>query len=167
MLDELGACPAYVVDGRMEIVAWNRMACEVFGDYGAMDEWDRNLLWRMFADKEHRRLFVNWEETARRLLAQFRIFYGKKIEDPWYNGIVSKLGQASPEFAAWWEQHEVIGISEGKKELNHPRAGRLTLEYNSFAVSEDADLLLTVFTPDLGTDTKRKLSDLRAESLPS
>jgi transcriptional regulator with XRE-family HTH domain len=160
MLDELKACPAYIVGGRWEIVAWNRMACEVFGDYSAMDHLGRNLIWRMFADAEHRRLFADWESAAKRLLAQFRNYYGKNIENPWYNEMVEKLKETSPEFREWWQQHEVFGIPEGKKEIRHPRVGLLTLEYNSLLIAEDPDLMLTVFTPDFQTDTKEKLNAL-------
>jgi transcriptional regulator with XRE-family HTH domain len=163
MLDSLRACPAYIVSGRWEVIAWNRLACEVFGDYAAMDSLKRNLIWRMFADEEHRRLFADWEAVAKRLLAQFRGFYGKNIENPWYNDFIGKLRQVSPEFGSWWEQHEVFGIPEGKKRIRHPRAGLLTLEYNGFPITENPDLMLTVFTPDLQTDTERKLLSLSAE----
>ncbi|WP_420832333.1 hypothetical protein [Paenibacillus humicola] len=42
----------------------------------------------------------------------------------------------------------------------HPKAGLLTLQYNSFPVAEAPDLILTVFTPDPLTDTKDKLAAL-------
>lgn len=160
MLDILHACPAYIVGNGWEIVAWNRMACEVFGDYSLMDRNGRNLIWRMFADPDHRLLFRDWESAAKRLLAQFRNYYGKNIENMRYTELVEKLQQASPEFREWWQNHEVFGIPLGKKELQHPAAGLLTLEYNSFLVAEDPDLMLTVFTPDLKSDTQEKLMGL-------
>lgn len=44
MLDELTGCPAYIIGREMEIVAWNQLACAVFGDYSKMDRLCRNLL---------------------------------------------------------------------------------------------------------------------------
>jgi transcriptional regulator with XRE-family HTH domain len=163
ILDELKHSPAYIVASHWEIVAWNRMACEVFGDYSEMDTLQRNLIWRMFMDLHHRNLFVDWESTAKRLLAQFRRYYGENADNPWYNGMVNTLKEESAEFREWWQQHEVFGISEGKKTLRHPTAGLLAFEYNGFPVAGNPDLILTVFTPDAGTDTKAKLGRLIGE----
>nr|WP_238590914.1 hypothetical protein [Paenibacillus beijingensis] len=33
---------------RWDFVAWNRAACEVFGDYNEMSELERNSIWRTF-----------------------------------------------------------------------------------------------------------------------
>jgi transcriptional regulator with XRE-family HTH domain len=160
MLDELKACPAYIVGNRWNILAWNQMACEVFGNYFEMDHLGRNLIWRTFTDADYRRLFVDWEPMAKRLLAQFRIYFAKNIDDPWYNEMVEKLKQYSPEFEEWWEQHEVFGIPTGKKEIFHSKAGLLTLEFNSFLLAEQPDWTLTIFTPDVRTETSEKLKTL-------
>jgi transcriptional regulator with XRE-family HTH domain len=160
MLDELKACPAYIVGNRWNIVAWNQMACEVFGNYYEMDELGRNILWQTFTETDYRRLFVDWEAMAKRLLAQFRIYFAKNIDDPWYTDMVEKIKQYSPEFGEWWEQHEVFGIPTGKKEIFHARAGHLTLQFNSFLLAEHPDWTLTVFTPDPNTDTSENLKTL-------
>ncbi|NOU86184.1 hypothetical protein GC102_10400 [Paenibacillus sp. LMG 31460] len=114
----------------------------------------------MFNDYEYRRLFVDWEPMAKRLLAQFRSYFAKNIEDPWYNEMVEKLKETSPEFEEWWQQHEVFSIPEGKKEIYHSRAGLLTLKYNSFLLVEHPDWILSVITPNAKTDTKEKLITL-------
>jgi transcriptional regulator with XRE-family HTH domain len=160
MLDQLHGCPAYIIGNRWTIVAWNQMACAIFGNYSEMDELERNVIWRMFTDDEYRGLFVDWESLAKRLLAQFRSYFAKNIEDPWYNDISEKLKQSSPEFGEWWQQHEVFGIPVGKKELYHSRVGMLSLEYNNLLLPEHPDWVLTVFTPDPATDTKAKLAAL-------
>jgi transcriptional regulator with XRE-family HTH domain len=160
MLDELHACPAYITGNRWDILAWNRMACEIFGNFAEMDSSRRNLLWRTFTDPGYRRLFVDWETMAKRLLAQFRIHFAKNIDDPWYNEMVEKLKQNSVEFEEWWQRHEVIGIPAGKKEIYHSQAGLLTLQFHRLLVAEQPDLSLTVFTPYPGTDTGEKLKSL-------
>ncbi|UUZ81744.1 helix-turn-helix transcriptional regulator [Paenibacillus sp. P26] len=140
MLDDMESCPAYLTDNRWNIIAWNRPACEVFGDFPAMEELGRNLVWRTFMVPEYRRLFQDWEGIAKRSLAQFRIHYAKNMNDPWYNEMVARLKQASPEFAAWWQQHEVFGIPAGRKEIVHPRAGLLAFQYHSFSLVEATGL---------------------------
>jgi transcriptional regulator with XRE-family HTH domain len=159
VLDELNY-PAYIVGSMLNVIAWNQLACEVFGDFFKMDHWERNLVWRMFTDSDYRLLFVDWESMAKNLLAQLRIYYGKNIENPWYSELVDTLKKASPEFSEWWQQYDVFGIPEGKKVLRHPRVGLLVLEYNSLIVAAHPECILTVFTPDAGTDTQEKLKTL-------
>jgi transcriptional regulator with XRE-family HTH domain len=160
MIDRMVDCPAYLIGRRWDVLAWNRLACEVFGDFAAMDPLDRNLVWRTFMDPDYRRLFVNWETIGKRLLAHVRILYAKNITDPWYNDMVTKLQQHSPEFREWWQQHEVFGIPAGKKEIFHTKAGQLCLNYHSFSPAEQPDWTLTVFIPDPSTDTEEKLKML-------
>lgn len=67
MMDEMESCPAYLIDNRCNIIAWNRLACEIFGNFSEMDDLERNLVWRTFMVPEYRRLFGDWETIAKRL----------------------------------------------------------------------------------------------------
>ena len=160
MLDDLRICPAYIIDGGWSIVAWNPMACEVFGNYNEMDRLQRNLIWRTFTDPDYRHLFVDWEPMAKRLLGQFRIYFAKYIDDPWYHEMVEELKQCSNEFKEWWKDHEVSGIPTGKKEIVHPKLEQLTFDFNNFLLAERPGWTLSVFTPVVNTDTADKLKTL-------
>jgi transcriptional regulator with XRE-family HTH domain len=160
MMDDMTACGAYLVGSRWNILAWNRLACDIFGNFAEMDDLGRNLVWRTFMDPDYRRLFTDWETIAKRLLAQFRIHFAKNMNDPWYNEMVEKLKQSSPEFDEWWQHHEVFGIPAGRKEIIHPNAGLLHLLYHSFSLSEQPEWTMTVFVPDPNTDTGEKLAAL-------
>ncbi|AKG36796.1 helix-turn-helix transcriptional regulator [Paenibacillus durus] len=157
ILDELHRFPAYIVGRRWNIVAWNRIAAEVFGYSDDMNDRERNVVWRMFMMEEYRQLFVDWENIAKGQLAQFRSFYGKFADDPWYNNLVEQLLKSSKEFEMWWPQHEVIHSPEGRKELHHPRLGVLSMDYSSFSLAEDHSMIMTVFTPQAHTGTMEKL----------
>lgn len=61
ILDVLHPCPAYIIGNRWNIAAWNEMAAEVFGYSYDMNEFERNIIWRMFTRDDYRKLFVNWE----------------------------------------------------------------------------------------------------------
>ncbi len=165
MLDDLGICPAYIFDDAWNIAAWNRMASRVFGNFDEMDRHQRNLIWRTFTDSDYRNLFVDWEPMAKRLLAQFRIYFAKYMDDPWYLTMVEELQRSSDEFAKWWKDHEVSGIPTGKKDLLHPGVGRLTLDFNNFRLAERPGWIFSVFTPGAGTDTRDKLEALAGEVL--
>ncbi|MGG3641342.1 helix-turn-helix transcriptional regulator [Bacillus gobiensis] len=158
ILDELHPCPAYIIGNRWNIAAWNEMAAEVFGYSYDMNEFERNIIWRMFTRDDYRKLFVNWEYMASGLLGQFRSFYAKYTDGPWYNELVTQLLATSSEFQEWWPRHEVFSIPEGNKEMNHPKLGNLKMDYTNFLLAEEKNMFLTIFTPQPNTGTKERLT---------
>ncbi|GIP26997.1 transcriptional regulator [Paenibacillus sp. J23TS9] len=147
-LDLQGTSPAYVTDQRLNIVAWNRAASLIYGNYEAMSIRERNTVWRTFTSTYVRQLLQeNWEAHARHRLAQFRTSYGKFAGDPWWMEIIEELNQASPEFRAWWPKHDVLNGPEGKKINHHPTAGLLVFDQISFLVSDASHLTVTINLP--------------------
>ncbi|KIL40945.1 transcriptional regulator [Gordoniibacillus kamchatkensis] len=159
VLDLLGTAPALVTDVRLNVVAWNKAAALVFGDYGSMPEKEKNTVWRTFTSPFIRELLQDyWEAHARRRLAQFRAGYGRFVGDPWWTELIAGLHEASAEFRAWWPRHDVLGAPEGRKLLHHPAAGELAFEHITFQVNDAPDLKVMVNTPldDYGTADKMK-----------
>lgn len=162
-LDLQGTSLAYVTDQRLNIVAWNRAASLIYGNYEAMSTRERNTVWRTFTSPYVRQLLQeNWEAHARHRLAQFRISYGKFAGDPWWMEIIEELNQASPDFRAWWPKHDVLNGPEGKKINHHPTAGLLVFDQISFFVSDASHLTVTINLPS-NDDTTSKLSKLLSE----
>ena len=59
---------------------------------------------------------------------------------------LARLREGCPEFAGWWEAHDVSGVAAGRKSLIHPKQGRLKLEYASFQANDDPALKLVIYT---------------------
>jgi transcriptional regulator with XRE-family HTH domain len=162
-LDHQGLSPAFVIGRLWDVVAWNDAARVVIGDYPQMTSRDRNAIWRVFTSPAHRQLLVDWEGSARRLLAQFRATCGRYLGDPRLTELISDLMICSPEFRAWWPDHEVLGAPDGRKTFNHPRAGHLVFEHLTFQVFDAPDLRVNVYTPLDVADTPAKISRLLVE----
>jgi len=160
LLDSMAGQPSYVVGRRWDVLAWNRAAAAVFGDYGRLRGDERNTMHLVFADPAHRRLLVDWEAVARASLAMFRADSARYAGDPDFARLIEKLAAASAEFRAWWPKYEVIRPLGGVKRLDHPQAKRLSFEYASLAVGEPPDMRLVVFTPLAEDDTAAKLERL-------
>ena len=159
-LDHQYLSPVFVIGRRWDVVAWNEAARVVFGDYGQMTTFERNSVWRLFTSPTIRHLLVDWEGHARRVLAQFRSTCGRYPGDPRLTELIQDLMLRSPEFRAWWPDHEVLAATEGYKTVNHPQAGYLMFEHLTFQVVDAPDLSVNVFTPLDEADTPAKITQI-------
>ena len=140
--------PAYVTGRRWDVLAWNAAAADVFTDFGRLAEADRNILVYMLTDPDARRLFgTGWPDEARRMVAQFRMTHDLWARDPAFLDLLARLRRGSPEFAAWWETHDVRSVPAGRKRLGHPGRGEMTFEYATFQANDDPALRLVIYTP--------------------
>ena len=160
-LDQFGARPAFVSGRRWDILAWNDAGCAVLGDFRLRTApRERNTIWGIFTNPLSRQVVVDWEEDARHLLAQFRSSCGRYPGDAQLTELIHDLMLASPEFRAWWPDHEVHSGQEGWKKLKHPQVGYLLFERLTFQVFDTPDLKVTVYTPLEEADTPRKMVQL-------
>ena len=169
VLDALGTNPAYLVDHRFNLVAWNESACRVFGDFSLLSERERNRIWHLFVHPSSRQLYVDWEQAAEHAVMNFRAAYDQYIGDAWFEHFLTDLQQKSPEFRTWWSQHNVQGVCDfyQEKELNHPQVGRLLLSSTVLIVPVDPPLHMVTFTP-CSQETATKLETVgKTERFPS
>ncbi|MFD0384496.1 helix-turn-helix transcriptional regulator [Streptomyces stramineus] len=121
LVDALDPHPAYCLDVHWNLVAWNRAEAALIGDPARLEPRARNLLRLMFTDPRLRTLVADWPGQARRLLAQFRADARQRIGDPHLERLTGELRQESPEFAAWWESHDVADFHANRRTFHHPR----------------------------------------------
>jgi transcriptional regulator with XRE-family HTH domain len=160
-LEQFGIRPAFVSGRRWDVLARNDAACAVFGDeHEVTTPRERNTIWNVFTNPLARQFIINWEDDARQLLAQFRSSCARYPGDAQLAELIHDLLFASPEFRAWWPDHEVRGGQEGRKMLNHPEVGYLVFERLTFQVFDTPELKVTVYTPLEEADTPRKLEHL-------
>jgi transcriptional regulator with XRE-family HTH domain len=155
MLDQLVPNPAYVINERFDMLAWNAAQAALWVDPGTVREPDRNLIWLMFTDLPVRKLVCDWETSARHLLGRFRAGVGRHADDPNFADLAGRLRAASPEFAAWWEFYPVAEFDIAVNELDHPRIGRIDFDLLHMQVVEDPTLTVVVQTPHSPLDAER------------
>jgi transcriptional regulator with XRE-family HTH domain len=160
MLDSLERQPGLVTGRRWDILAWNRAAEAVFGDYQELSGDARNIMHLVFVNPAHRTMLADWRSIAATTLAMFRADYALYRGDPDFERLIAKLKTASAEFREWWPGQDVLPPLPGRKRILHPTAGRMAFEYTSFVVANSAGLRLAVYTPLAEEGTERKLSAL-------
>jgi transcriptional regulator with XRE-family HTH domain len=163
LMEGLDPNPACVLGRRWDYLAWNRAHTVVFGDPARLPDGRRNLIWSVFMDPVRRRLHADWDEGARRVLAQFRADSARHVGDPDFEALISALRDASPEFRRWWDLHEVATKGVGRKVLHHPVAGKLVFEHAVFRLEETPDRRLVLYSATAAARTPEKLAALLAE----
>lgn len=123
----------------------------------------RNAIWRCFASPAYRNLIGDWENHAKRLLAQFRSTSTPFVGENWFKDLVAELMVISPEFRQWWPSYDISGTPIGKKMINHPRVGTMVMEHITFRVYDAPELKLTVYRPLEENDTVQKMIRLLNE----
>jgi len=141
--------PAYATGRRWDVLAWNDAARELFTDFGACAEEDRNILVYLLLDPATRRLFGRgWAGTARHTVAQFRAANDVFAGDPAFSGLAARLAAHSREFTAWWEDHDIsVGRGSGQKTLHHPSRGVVSYDFATFQTNDDDAVRVTIFAP--------------------
>jgi transcriptional regulator with XRE-family HTH domain len=160
VLDAFHSYPAYIINERWDVIGQNRAAIQVFASQMVLTPQDRNLLWRIFTHPEQRKLYVQWEVIAQRILALFRVNEGLYCEDAWFVEQRDRLAQISPEFRTWWLRQDVDKAPVERKELNHPTVGPLVLQATTLHVADAPHLKLFLYTPLPEANTASKLVQL-------
>ncbi|KUN85815.1 XRE family transcriptional regulator [Streptomyces bungoensis] len=157
LLDAMDAVPAYVVGRRSEILAWNRMAAAVFGDWSVLPAAERNWARLVFLRPEYRDLFVDWEQKAIDIVCGLRMDAGCHPDDPRLSALVGELSVKSEEFRRLWATHDVKEQNHGVKRLHHPLVGDLSLNFEGFRVTGDTDQALVTYHAEPGSPSAESL----------
>jgi transcriptional regulator with XRE-family HTH domain len=151
LLDSFDGVPAYIVGRHADILAWNRMAAAVFGDWAQLPPQERNWARMTFLKPEYQDLFVDWEQKAIDIVCQLRYQAGCHPDDPRLSSLVGELSVKSEGFRRLWATHDVKEKSHGVKRLRHPLVGDLALQFESFRVPGDGELAMVTYHAEPGS----------------
>lgn len=167
LLDSIDGVPAYISGRRSDILAWNRMAAAVFGDWSELPVQERNWARLVFLKPEYRELYVEWEQKASDMVSYLRMDAGCHPDDPRLAALVGELSVKSEEFRRLWATHDVKEKSYGVKHIRHPLVGELTLNFESFRLSDGSEQTLITYHAEPGSpsaDALRLLASWGADA---
>src|SRR3984957_8819388 len=162
LLDQTDPVPAFVFGRRWDVLAWNRAALAFFFDFEQVPANERNLLWLVFTNSTLRSLMVDRRTRAQDTLARFRADYGRHAGNALFVQLVERLKLVSPEFAQWWPRHDILPMTEGRRNYDHPLAGRMIVEHTTFSVSDNPELRLVVFLAAAASNSIAKMKKIIA-----
>ncbi|MGW2709876.1 helix-turn-helix domain-containing protein [Streptomyces sp. NPDC001356] len=167
LLDSMDGVPAYIVGRCSQILAWNRMAAAVFGDWGELPPAERNWARLVFLRPAYRELFVDWEQKAIDIVCALRMDAGCDPDDVRLSVLVGELSVKSEEFRRLWATHDVKEKSHGVKHLHHPLVGDLALNFESFRLTDGSEQVLVTYHADpdsASADSLRLLASWGADA---
>jgi hypothetical protein len=131
LLDRLDDTPAYVIDVKYQVLAWNRPAAALLGDPSAWPPAQRNIIWNLFTSRSFAAAMADPDSSGHvdECVAQLRAAAAEYPADTGIRDLVARLRAASPEFQRRWNELRV-GARQGSavKRLHHPVVGELVLE---------------------------------------
>ncbi|MCZ4323200.1 helix-turn-helix transcriptional regulator [Pseudomonas anguilliseptica] len=149
LMGELPFSPAYVINLRWDVLAWNAAADRVLG-FSAVPAERRNLLWMLFTSPAMRELFDPWDDQALQILSSFRRDFVRATQSPDIVELVKELEKVSPDFKTWWRHQDIHGPCQGIRHLFIKPVGHLVFDHTNLTIDEDRHLRLVYYAPKQG-----------------
>jgi transcriptional regulator with XRE-family HTH domain len=144
LLDSLPDTPAYVVDAKYDVLAWNALATHFVGDLSAVPEQDRNMIRWVFRLPPTALPWTDPETVrfTRSTVADLRASYARYPGDPGIAELVTELLGVSAEFARMWEAHDVESRRPIIKRVAHPQVGPLEFECQTLHIPDTGQRMI-------------------------
>ncbi len=156
-LDAVTAGPAFVRNGRMDVLAANPMFRAFYTDLYATPGNQQNLARFTFLDPAARRFYPDWDSFADITVAIVRTEAGRNPHDKDLHDLVGELSTRSDEFRTRWGAHNVRHHSTGTKHFHHHAVGDLSLAFEGLDMAAAPGLTLTVYTAEPGSSSEEGL----------
>jgi transcriptional regulator with XRE-family HTH domain len=153
VLDAITDAPAWVRNGRHDIVATNRLARALYAPVLADPRRPANTTRFLYLDEAAREFFVDWDRIANDAAAMLRLEAGRNPHDRALIELIGELSTRSEIFRQRWASHDVQYHRSGMKRLRHPVVGQLDLSFESMELPSEPGLTLNVYTAAPGSPT--------------
>jgi transcriptional regulator with XRE-family HTH domain len=146
LLDKLHPYPAVVTNARYDLLAYNRAFTVLVGDLDEVPFDQRNTMWLAFTSPTMRAC-PDWDSAARRMVGQYRAAMADHVGERVWRCRVKRLQEASSEFAALWQRHDIAGPENLTKRFVHPDLGALSFCYTNLWLSQRLGVRMVSYTP--------------------
>jgi hypothetical protein len=151
LLDAMTMAPAYVRNGRLDVLAANRLGRAVFAPLFDSPAKPTNTARFMFLDPAAPAFYYEWDRMASDTVALLRAEAGRNPTDRALSDLIGELSTRSETFRVRWADHNVRQHRAGVKHFHHPVVGDVTLAYESMELVADPGLILNGYSAEPGT----------------
>jgi len=158
ILDSMTTTPAYLRNGRLDILAANRLGQALFSPVFTSPARPANPARFLFLDPSAPRFYLDWERQAQDTVAMLRSEAGRSPHDRALSGLIGELSTRSETFRTWWAAHNVRFHRTGVKRFHHPVVGDLTLAFEAMDLAAGEGLRISAYTAEPGSASEDALN---------
>ncbi|MEU0238396.1 helix-turn-helix transcriptional regulator [Nocardiopsis sp. NPDC006198] len=147
VLDAITDAPAWIRNGRHDVLAMNRLARALYAPVLADPRRPANTARFVYLQPEAaREFFVDYDQIVRDAAAMLRLEAGRNPHDKSLIALVGELSTRSELFRQRWASQDVRFHRSGRKRLFHPAVGLLELDFEAMELPAEPGLQLNVYT---------------------
>ncbi|NEB17997.1 MULTISPECIES: helix-turn-helix transcriptional regulator [Streptomyces] len=161
LLGRLDGIPAYIVNDRQDIVAWNAAAAALITDFSRLTPEERNLtrISTRFRDTLCTGAPGSETDFSRQVAAQLRAASVLYPTDNVLAELINEFATHDPDFASSWRNHAVRPIPGVRKNLHHPTLGELEIDRHTLGLP-GSGFSLVMYTAEAGSPSAAALKSL-------
>jgi transcriptional regulator with XRE-family HTH domain len=158
LLDAMTMAPVYVRNGRMDVLAANRLGRALFAPLFGSPAKPTNLARFIFLDPAAPEFYQEWDRLASDTVALLRADAGRNPTDRGLSDLIGELSTRSDIFRVRWADHNVRQHRSGIKHFHHPVVGDISLAYESLELVADPGLVLNGYSAEPGSASQDALN---------
>lgn len=148
LVADLSPLPAMVLNHRFDILAWNGEATRLLVDFETLPPQQRNLMWLCLLDPQIREFYTDRERVVREGIGHLRAAWAAYPEDQALTDRIAEFTARDEEFARLWAEPDIKVSGRGRKEMRHPEAGVIAVQFEVLMPLQDPDQQLVIFRAD-------------------
>jgi len=158
MLDAMTGVPAFVRNGRLDILGANRVGFALYSEHFDSRFQPANTARFVFFDPRAATFYVDWERVANDVVAVLRAEAGRDPYDRDLSDLVGELSTRSEIFRTLWAAHNVRKHDTGVKRFHHPVVGDLSVTFEAMELVADPGLTMFVYTAEPRSKSEEALN---------
>ncbi|MEU8483682.1 helix-turn-helix transcriptional regulator [Streptomyces sp. NPDC048641] len=147
VLDSMTDVPAFIRNGRLDVLAVNRLGRALYAPLFT-DDAPRpvNLARFQFLNPAGPDFYPDWDQSVNTTVSLLRTEAGRAPGDSDLTGLIGELVTLSDEFRTAWAKHNVRLHHTGRKSFRHPAVGEITLDFDAMELPAQPGLTLTAYS---------------------
>ncbi|MGW2959440.1 helix-turn-helix transcriptional regulator [Streptomyces sp. NPDC001220] len=151
LLDAMTEAPAFIRNGRLDILATNRLGRALYDPVFADPARPVNLARYQFLNPTAADFMPELDDQIAKSVALLRTEAGRDPYNRELTDLIGELSTRSEEFRTLWATHDVRLHQTGTKLFRHPAVGELALAFEAMPIPTDPGLTLTALSAEPGT----------------
>jgi transcriptional regulator with XRE-family HTH domain len=156
-LDAVTAGPAFVRNGRMDLLAANALGRAFYKDVYDMPGQSPNIARFTFLDERAHEFYPDWDAFAEITVSILRTEAGRDPHNKELHDLIGELSTRNDEFRRLWGAHNVRHHGTGFKTFHHSIVGEMTLAYEGMDLEAEPGLTLTIYAAEPASPSAERM----------